>query len=426
MAAITLNYGKSFIRLTIGDNVHFAIVKPPSLLNIVNGYDEVCTALANPILPTNHPYSFDPDNTVGIAINDKTRPVPHDVLLPPLLDKLKKLGIVPDNITFYIATGTHSPMTREEVSTIVPFDIFENYKILSHDCDSDADNAFLGITHINTPVYINKRYQRSKIKIVVGNIEPHHYMGFSGGVKSAAIGLAARTTINANHSHLVDPDSKAANYYSNPCRKDVEEIGKMIGIDYALNVILNTEKQIIKAFWGDPVMVMEKGIELSTEISSTIVEQPFDMVVASAGGYPKDINLYQAQKALTNAAEITKDGGDVYLIAACDEGAGNSDFSRFLEDVHSPAEIMKKFRKAGFSVGPHKAFQIARIAERVNIHIISNMADDLSKQLLFTPSTTANLEKKINSLSLSKTLAIMPYAVTTIPKLSGEKWIRNT
>jgi nickel-dependent lactate racemase len=362
-------------------------------------------------------YSFDPAKSVGIAINDKTRPVPHDVLLPPLLDILMKLGIATENITFYIATGTHFPMTREEISKIVPFEIFENYKILNHNCDSDTDNVFLGITHLNTPVYVNKHYQESKIKIVVGNIEPHHYMGFSGGVKSAAIGLAARATINANHSHLIDPDAKAANYYSNPCRKDVEEIGKMMGIDYALNVILNTEKQIIKALWGNPVVVMKKGIELSAEISRTIIERPFDIVIASAGGYPKDINLYQAQKALTNAAEITKDGGDVYLVAACDEGAGNSDFYSFLEDARTPAEIIKKFREVGFSVGPHKAFQIARIAERVNIHLISNMPDDLSSHLLFSPSSITNLEKKINSLSISKTLAFMPYAVTTIPKL---------
>jgi nickel-dependent lactate racemase len=245
-------------------------------------------------------------------------------------------------------------------------------------------------------------------------------MGFSGGVKTAAIGLTARETINTNHSHLVKPESRTGNYYTNPCRLDVEEIGNIIGVTYALNAILNTKREIVQALWGNPVNVMVKGVALSSKICRVKVPQRYDILIASAGGYPKDINLYQAQKALTNAAEITRDGGDVYLIAACDEGAGNPAFVKFLDGVMSPSEGLVKFSKTGFSVGPHKAFQIARIASRVNVHLLSNLDPHLVQSLLFNPISLDNLGKWLQSVPKEKSIAIMPHAVATIPYLSGD------
>ena len=197
-------------------------------------------------------------------------------------------------------------MQANEFSLVLPGALSQQYRVISHNCDDMGSMISLGKTTYGTPVFVNGDYYRSDIKLVVGNIEPHHFMGFSGGVKSAAIGLTARETININHSHLVKPEARTGNYYTNPCRLDVEEIGVKIGVSYALNAILNSKKEIVRAFWGDPVDVMTNGVELSTKICQVEVPHRYDAVVVSAGGYPKDINLYQAQKALTNAAEITK------------------------------------------------------------------------------------------------------------------------
>lgn len=420
MTIYKLNFGKSVIDLRIRDDFIPSLILPPLPSSNIVGYDEIIDAFDNPIYKPGHNISFNSSTLIGIAINDKTRPVPHKDLLPPLIDFLLSRGASSGNITFYIATGTHTPMAKDELFQILPSEIVENYQIVSHNCDSLEEIKYVGATQQGTPVYINSKFLKNDVKIVVGNIEPHHYMGFSGGVKSAAIGLAGRETINANHSHLVDTGAKAGNYYTNPCRLDVEEIGELIGVDYALNVILDTKKNIVQVLWGDPVLVMRKGIEFSSQICNVNLMKPYDIVIASAGGYPKDINLYQAQKALTNAAEITRDGGNIYLVAACEEGHGNSDFFHFLEDVASPGEVLKKFQQAGFSVGPHKAFQIAKIAQRVNIHLISEMSEEMTRLLLFDPISPELLEEKITQdLSVNKTLAIMPYAVTTIPKLVG-------
>ena len=134
-------------------------------------------------------------------------------------------------------------------------------------------------------------------------------MGFSGGVKGAAIGLAGRATINHNHAMMSDPRAALDRYDDNPARQDVEEIGRLIGVHFALNTILNREKQLIHVLAGEPVAVMQAGIPLVRDLVEIPVSAPFDLVIASPGGHPKDINLYQAQKALAHAARIAKPGG---------------------------------------------------------------------------------------------------------------------
>jgi nickel-dependent lactate racemase len=416
---ISLNYGSSTIELRADIACVLDQVKPAAAAGAPDPLAVVSASLLKPIgVPVNKPIT--PDTTVAIAINDKTRPVPHKYLLPPLLDWLSRQSISPDHITFYIATGTHAPMMPDEFSRILPPEILEKYGVVSHDCDDPAQLIDLGVTSAGTQVSVNKRFYHSDLKIVVGNIEPHHFMGFSGGVKSAAIGLAARKTILQNHAHLVEVEAATGRYHGNPCRDDVEEIGRLIGVDFALNAILNEQKEIVQILWGNPVDVMLRGIEISTNLTQVVVPHRYDCVIASAGGFPKDINLYQAQKALTNAAAICKDGGYVFLIAECREGAGSPGFVDFLKRATTPAAVMELFSTEGFSIGPHKAFQIARIAARVSIHLLSSLPDAFAAQLLFEPTTKSELEKFIATLPPESSAAWMPQAVATIPYLEGE------
>lgn len=414
----TLKYGDSTLSIQLADHSNFIVIQPPDIPGAIDPLAEVNRAINHQIgHDRNH---ISPGKTVAIAINDKTRPVPHQFLLPPLLDHLAHSGITKSDITFYIAPGTHTPMQQREFNAVLPGDLSREYHVVCHNCDDSENMVALGNTSHGTPVFVNSGYYRSDIKVVVGNIEPHHFMGFSGGVKSAAVGLTARKTINTNHSHLVKPEARTGNYYSNPCRLDLEEIGAKIGVIYALNAILNSKREIVQVLWGNPVDVMETGVALSTKICQVEVPHKFDVVIASAGGYPKDINLYQAQKALTNAADITRDGGDVFLIAECVEGAGNSAFVNFLDGIRSSNEALEKFSKEGFSIGPHKAFQIARIAKRVNIHLLSNLDPHLVKRLLFSPITLNELSQRLQILSKENSIAIMPYAVATIPHIPGD------
>jgi nickel-dependent lactate racemase len=247
-------------------------------------------------------------------------------------------------------------------------------------------------------------------------------MGFSGGVKTAAIGLGGRDTINQNHARMLDPRSDLACYEDNPARQDVEEVGRMMGVHFALNAIISENKQIVRVLAGEPQEVMRQGIPFVLEIYRVAVTAPFDLLITSPGGHPKDINLYQAQKALGHAARITREGGTIILVAACPEGTGSRGYEDWVTGMASHQAVLERFQREGFRIGPHKAFQIARDAAPRRVIMVTQMMPELVQKLLLTPCATieAALEIAFRSLNPAARIGIMPWANATIPTLAPD------
>jgi nickel-dependent lactate racemase len=357
--------------------------------------------------------------SVAIAVNDKTRPVPHAVLLPPLLQTLEQLGIAPSAITLVVATGLHAPMQEAEFTQILPADILGRYRVVSHDASATNNLLTLGKTQLGTPVQVNRLFAQADLRLVVGNLEPHQFMGFSGGVKTAVIGLGGRDTINQNHALMLDPHSDLARYDDNPARQDVEEAGRMIGIHFALNVVINESKQIVRVLAGEPQAVMREGMPLVLQLYQVRVSAPFDLLIASPGGHPKDINLYQAQKALGHAARVTRKGGTVILVAACPEGTGSASYEKWVTGMASHEAVLDRFQHEGFRIGPHKAFQIARDAAPRRLLMVTEMPPEFVRTLLLDPypSLDAALATALQGLAPAARIGIMPWANATIPTL---------
>lgn len=377
----------------------------------------VNSALSSPVGVEDPFKKVNKDTRVAITINDKTRPVPNSFLLLPLLERLRSCGIPNVNITLFVASGTHTPMSEEEYSLILDEKIFRQFTVYPHNCDDNEHLYEIGKTNMNTPVIVNSRFLENDLKIVIGDIELHHFAGFSGGVKAAAIGMCGRRTINANHKLLLDPRSILGQYEDNPLRSDIEEIGRMINIDLALNAVINENKEIVGVFFGAPVAVMSEGIKVVRMISQVSIDGPYDMVIASAGGYPKDINLYQSQKAMTHGSFFCKPGGILVLVAECREGVGSKGYLDFMNGVTSIKEVIQKFTVNEFSVGPHKAFQIARILEKHKVYLTSSIPDDVVKSLLLEPMhKNIDMEKFIQKhIPPNGRIAVLPYATACIP-----------
>lgn len=413
---IKLPYGRTYLTANLPDRFGVDMIEAPEASPAADPVGTVCSALEN-LLGELRWSDLAAARSVAIAVNDKTRPVPHQQLLPPLLERLRQLGIPDAAITFYVAVGTHPPMEPGEFPSILPADILRRYKVVSHDAENEPLHIYLGETSRGTPVWSNRAYAQSDLKIVVGNIEPHQFAGFSGGVKSAAIGLSALETINRNHSLMTHPDSLLGTYETNPARLDIEEIGRKIGVHLALNAILNQDKQIVHALAGDPCQVVQKGVALSRRVCQVAVALKYPLVISSPGGHPKDINVYQAQKGLAHAVRITQPGGAVILTAACPEGAGNLHYETWMQGKHSYAEVLQSFQAEGFQIGPHKAYQIARDASRVRLLFCSEMDERRSNALLLNPvhDLQTALEMAVASLPAGERIGILPHASSTIP-----------
>jgi nickel-dependent lactate racemase len=289
--------------------------------------------------------------------------------------------------------------------------------VVSHDSEHDAGLINLGETKGGTPVWSNRAYASSDFKIVVGNIEPHQFVGFSGGVKTAAIGLAGLKTINRNHALLTHPASQLGEYETNPARQEVEEIGGKIGIHLALNAILNQRKQIVRVLAGDPRVVMEAGIPLSRQACQVGVREKYGLMISSPGGHPKDINVYQSQKGLAHAALITRSGGTIILAAACPEGSGSPHYEAWMAGKKSYDEVLKRFSAEGFRIGPHKAYQIARDASHVRLLFCSELDERLSRALLLNPvkDLQTAVDRALPALKPGERIGILPHASSTIP-----------
>jgi len=415
---IRVPYGRSFLTATLPDHIQVDIIEPPRAAAIESPSTEVYSALDN-LLGVVSWGAFSETKSVAIAINDKTRPVPHDQLLPPLMARLAELGIPDEAITFYIAVGTHLPMTADEFPAILPTAALARYRVISHDSEDDDSLCYLDETTRGTPVWANAGFVQSDLKIVVGNIEPHQFVGFSGGVKTAAIGLSGLETINSNHTLMTHPASQLGEYDTNPARQDIEEIGQMMGVHLALNVVLNHDRQIVRALAGEPQAVMRTGIPLSRESCQVAVSQEYAFVISSPGGHPKDINVYQAQKGLAHAVLITKPGGTILLAAACSEGSGSPHYDDWMMGKTSYAKVIETFQAEGFRIGPHKAFQIARDAANICLMSYTALDEAQVRALLLNPVADfqSAVDLALANLRPGERIGILPHASSTIPYL---------
>ncbi len=404
-----LPYGKGEIPLYFPENIiNYDIFYPPAANKKAYSADDVRQLL------NDYPFKITPQSKISIAINDKTRPLRYDVLLIPLLLYLKERGILDRAITLYVATGTHAPFLQKELHDFIPYEVTRRYEIICHDCDANEQLSYLGKTKMGTPIWINKKFLSADTKIALGNIEPHHFMGFSGGIKTVAIGLGGRATIEANHHLLLQPFTIAGEYERNPMRQDIEAIGDFNSDVLCLNSVMNYKKDVLQVFLGSPREVMQKGIPESQSLTQVKIPPVYDLVIASAGGYPKDINLYQAQKALSNACMICKDGGSIILVAECREGNGNQKYANFMQNKINFQQVLDEFEQIPFQIGPHKAYLIARQGLHHHLYLLSCMPDEVVQQYLFSP--LHSFTDIFSQLDLSgMRIAILPYATTTIP-----------
>jgi len=185
-----------------------------------------------------------------------------------------------------------------------------------------------------------------------------------------------------------------------------------------LNAIQTVDKTLLDVYFGHPQAVMLAAIDVVRSNCQVEVREKYDVTIASAGGFPKDINLYQAQKAITNAAKFTRDGGHLILFAECIEGIGNSRLVTFMEGISTADGVRKKLLNEGFQVGPHKAYLIARDIDRINIHLYSEMNDDSVRSVLLSPIPRESdkfIEGILNALPPSAKIGFIPNAVITIP-----------
>ena len=408
-----ISFDKQKIEFNVPENRLLAELLPNKVELGLVGVEEVERALNNPIGSDRVENLVKVGDKVCIITSDITRPMPSKICLPPLLERLNKAGIPDKDILIVFGLGSHRNHTKDEIIYLVGQEVYDRIECI----DSNPDCCKrIGVTSSGTHVDIFDRVVDSDFIICMGNIEYHYFAGYSGGAKAIMPGVSTREAIRQNHKMMVDKEAYAGNLES-PVRRDIEESAKLLGIDFILNVVLDEHKNIIKAVAGDSVLAHREGCAFLDKLYSVRISEKADIVVVSAGGYPKDQNMYQAQKALDNAKHAIKDGGIIIWIASCKEGLGSKIFEEWMTQK-TPKEMIEDIKK-DFKLGGHKAAAISLVLEKCRIFLVSDLNKQLVKDIHLEPY--GSLEEAFcdatKILGDKSSVYVMPYGGSTLPKV---------
>ena len=381
----------------------------------LTGEDEVRRALAEPIASPKLRDIVKPGEKIAIITSDLTRPMPTYKVMPALLEELYAAGAKAEDITLVFALGSHRKQTDEERCHLAGEYTFSQIRCI----DSDPDDCIhLGVTSAGTPVDITRVVAEADRRICLGNIEYHYFAGYSGGYKAIMPGVSTREAIQCNHSMMVREEARAGAIDDNPLRQDIEEAGRLCGVDFILNVVLSEHKEIIRAVAGDPVKAHRVGCAFLDTIYLKKLPEPADIVLVSQGGAPKDLNLYQTQKALDNARHAVKEGGVIVLIGSCKEGLGERVFEQWMTTSPSPEYMIERIGR-DFQLGGHKAAAIAMTLHKADVYLVSDLDDDFVRSIFLTPqpSVQAALDCAFDKLGTDATVLSMPYGGSTLPRI---------
>ena len=374
MVDVWLPYGKTEVCARVPTRNLLGVIEPNEKAAAQDAKAEILRSLNEPIGQKPLSALVKPASKVALVVDDVTRPSPSHIMVPPLVEELNRLAVRDEDITVIFACGTHRAVKPSEAKELLGEDIFNRVKTLSHDQNAN-DHVYVGTTKTHgTKVLVNKAFAEADFRILTGDIEMHYYAGFGGGRKSVLPGVAGSETIQHNHSMVLHPKAKTGILEGNPIHEDMVEAARLAKADFIVNVVTNRKGEIVQAFSGDLEQAFNQGVKLVEEICKVPVSRRGDIIVASPGGHPTDIDLYQAYKTVDNVLDIVKRGGVIVLAAECPEGYGNQAFYEWMVKFKDSKSMEKEIRKR-FVVGGHKAYYLQKALQKVQIILVSTMPD---------------------------------------------------
>jgi nickel-dependent lactate racemase len=362
-------YGKTGIAVSLPEGFDYQVLEARSAEPLPDAAASIESALDSPAAGPSLAELARGKRSVAISVCDITRPAPNRQVLPPILDRLHSAGIAKDAVTILIATGLHRPATEAEIQEILGPDIASSYRVVNHNARELSEHRALGNTASGTPVYVDERFMAADLHITLGFIEPHLMLGFSGGRKLIAPGLAAQETIKVLHSpkFMRDPRAVEGSVTDNPLHRELLEIARMARHDFLVDVALTRTRKIARVFAGDPEKAHAAGMRFVSRVMLEQLPEPVDAVITSCAGYPLDLTFYQAIKGITAAQHILKPDGKILLIAECQEGAGAPEFCQMLKKTSSCSSFLSMIAESAVEIDQWQLEKLALVAKKFEI-----------------------------------------------------------
>ena len=421
MVDVWLPYGKTDICVRVPTRNFLGSIEPKEKLCVPDAKAEVERALREPIGSRKLSEIVKPEHRAAIVVDDATRPATSDMMVLPLLTELNAAGVKDENVTVIFACGTHRAVKQEEAVMLLGEEVLNRVKTVSHDCKAQ-DLVYVGSTQKHgTKVYLNRVFAEADVKILTGDVCLHYYAGYGGGRKSVLPGVSGEETIKHNHAMLLDANARTGMLDGNPVHEDMVEAARLAKVDFVLNVVANSRGELVRAFAGDLDQAFMEGVRLVDEMYRATVDRRADIVVVSAGGYPADVNLYQAHKGVDNALEVVKRGGVIVLVAECSEGHGNQVFYDWMVK-YGELKAVEREIKRNFVLGGHKAYYLLDALQNHQIILVSSMPDYYASNIFKLKTARAvndALNEAFNMAGKNARVWTMPYGNFTLPEVKA-------
>jgi nickel-dependent lactate racemase len=374
MVDVWLPYGKSDVCVRVPARNLLGSIEPKEVMGVSDSKAEIERSLREVIGSKRLSEIANSDSKVAIVVDDQTRHSPTSVMILPVLAELQLAGVKDDNVTVIFGCGTHRTVKPEESLRIIGEETSRRVKVVSHDCKAQ-DLVYVGTTRKHgNKIFLNRDFAEADVKVLLGDVGFHYYAGYGGGRKSVMPAVAGEETIKHNHAMLLNSNAHTGILNENPVHEDMTEAARLAKVDFILNVVTNRKGEIVKAFAGDLQQAFDAAVKLVDEIYRVEVDRRADIVVVSPGGYPADINLFQAYKALDNSLEVVKRGGVVILVAECPEGHGNQIFYEWMMKFEDLRAVEREIKR-NFELGGHKAYYLLKALQNHQIILVSSLPD---------------------------------------------------
>jgi len=419
MVDVWLPYGKTEVCVRVPTQNFLGLIEPKEKPGVLDARAEIERALKEPVGSKKLSEIVKPEHKVAIVVDDATRPAPSHLMVPPILDELNMAGVKNENITIIFGCGTHKAVKNEEVVRLLDEAVLNRVKAISHDCKAE-DLVYVGTTQKHgTKVYLNRIFAEADVKILTGDVCFHYYAGYGGGRKSVLPAVSGEETIKHNHAMLLHPNAKTGVLEGNPIHEDMVEAAKLAKVDFILNVVTNSKREIVKAFAGDLEQAFYEGVKVVDDMYRIPVDRKADIVVVSPGGYPADVNLFQAYKGVDSALEVVKRGGVIVLLAECSQGHGNQVFYDWMVKF-SDIKAIEREIKRNFVLGGHKAYYLLKALQNHQIILVSLMPDYYGTNIFKLKTARAvndALNEAFSIVGKNAKVWAMPYGNFTLPEV---------
>ena len=412
MTRIELAYGRGFVTLDYDDR--FSVLDastdggtPLSDFEVGAAFDSVDEIAGA-------------DDSVLIVVSDATRATASAQVVNLLVRRLVQAGVSPASIAVIFATGIHRPVSeKEKVELLTPF-ITQRLRVLQHDAHDSSKLTTLGKTERGVAVEVNSALKEFSRVILTGGITFHYFAGFTGGRKSICPGLASAKTIEATHMLALDFERGGRKagvgtglLDGNAVHEECERVAALVAPAFSINTIVSEEKHAVKMFCGDWRLAHREACEYYLDQYSVTIPAKREVVIASCGGFPHDINLIQAHKALDMAALACNEGGTIILLAECSDGLGRPDFLKWFDAAESRALEARLVN--GYEVNGQTAWSLLTKAERYRVYLVSELPSDEVKRMRMipAPSLAAALDQAGSGAGY-----VLPRGAAVLPRIA--------